>query len=154
MAASVDNKKRHRSLARQLKVKKVLECEDEFDERSSPIIRRASNIKVATADYCRDVKASSEACRAAKRDLDAISGGNRDPETAEKITQLSHLYKNLAEKYESLLKYAVDLKASTELAITCRYQHAMTVAMGDTESASDGRDPAHSAALISSVHRR
>lgn len=152
MAASLGGKKQGRSLARQFKKKRAQTGDDGVDKRGTDIIKLASNARNATADYHRDVESSREACHAAKRDLEAIS--TRDPETLEKIAQLSHLYKALSEKYEALLKFAVELKAATELATTCRYQHAMTVAMGDTESASDGRDPAYTAALTSSVHRR
>lgn len=154
MSVPTAGKKRRQSLARQLKVKSVQECEEDHDAHGMEIIRRASNIRRTVSDHRRVVESSSQACEAAKRDIEAISGAGRDQEVNDKIVQLNHLYKTLAEKYEALLKYSVELEASVELAITSRYQHAMLVAMGDTESASDGRDASYSAALISSVHRR
>lgn len=154
MSTPTAGKKRRQSLARQLKVKSVQEHEEDHDACGLEVIKRASNIKRVTADHRRAVVSSSQACEAAKRDIDAITDSGRDQEINEKIAQLSHLYKTLAEKFEALVKYSVELEASVELAVSSRYQHAMTVAMGDTESASDGRDPSYAAALISSVHRR
>jgi uncharacterized protein (DUF2252 family) len=154
MADSSVPKKRRSTLARQLKTTKNHETtHDDHETESIQVISRAKNIKRALADQVRSVDSSRQACLSAKRDLEDINDSQDLTEIKEKITQLSHLYRALTEKYEALFKYTIDLKASTELSIICHYQHAMTVAMGDTESASDGRDPSYSAALMSSVHR-
>lgn len=154
MADSSTPKKRRSTLARQLKTTKIHETSHEDHELESiQVIRRATNIKRALSDQVRAVDSSRQACLSAKRDLEDISDSQDWNEIKEKITQLNHLYRSLTEKYEALFKYTVDLKASTELSIVCHYQHAMTVAMGDTESASNGGDPSYSAALMSSVHR-
>lgn len=119
-------------------------CEDEgFD-----IIDAATNIDQSMAVHRREVDSAAKACTTARQDLEELEDA-----TTEKLNQYKHMFDALSKQYEALLKYTVNLEAATKLAITSHYQHAMQVAMGDPESASDGRDASHSMALMSSVHR-
>lgn len=123
---------------------------DVGDDEGFDIIEAATNIEQSMASHRRVVDAASKACTAAGQDLEEVEVSSM---TSEKLAQYKHMFDGLAKQYETLLKYTVNLEAATKLAITSHYQHAMQVAMGDPESASDGRDASHTMALMSSVHR-
>ena len=143
-------RKRSSPLERQLKSRGRQEVVDVGADDGFDIIDAATNIEQSMATHRHEIDSASKACVAACQDLEELDGTTA---TSEKLAQYKHMFDGLAKQYETLLRYTVNLEAATKLAITSHYQHAMQVAMGDPESASDGRDASHSTALMSSVHR-